>query len=45
MSQSDNVNVTEMMLFLLIVYFALVGLLVWIMNSWERALRIPGYGS
>jgi len=41
---SDNVNVTEMMVFLLIVYFLLVGVLVWSMNRWERALRIPGYG-
>ena len=42
---SDNVNVTEMMLFLLIAYFLLVGMLVWGMNRWERALSIPGYGS
>ena len=41
---SDNVNVTEMMIFLLIVYFALVGVLVWLMHRWERTLRIPGYG-
>lgn len=42
---SDNVNVTEMMLFLLLSYFLLVGVLVWAMNSWERRLKIPGYGS
>lgn len=42
---SDNVNVTEMMLFLLVAYFALVGVLVWGMNRWERTLKIPGYGS
>jgi polar amino acid transport system permease protein len=42
---SDNVNVTEMMIFLLIAYFALVGLLVWGMNRWERAMKIPGYGT
>ena len=42
---SDNVNVTEMMLFLLFAYFILVGALVWCTNRWERALRIPGYGS
>jgi polar amino acid transport system permease protein len=41
---SDNVNVTEMMIFMLIAYFVLVGVLVWAMNSWERKLRIPGYG-
>ncbi len=25
-------------------YAVLVGVLVWIMHRWERALRIPGYG-
>lgn len=42
---SDNVNVTEMMIFLLLAYFILVGILVWGMNRWERALKIPGYGN
>lgn len=42
---SDNVNVTEMMLFLLIIYFVLVGVLVSGMNRWERKLRIPGFGA
>ena len=42
---SDNVNVPEMMIFLLITYFVLVGILVWGMNRWERALKIPGFGS
>lgn len=42
---SDNVNVTEMMIFLLIAYFVLVGMLVWGMNRWERAMKIPGYGA
>jgi polar amino acid transport system permease protein len=41
---SDAVNVPEMMTFLLIAYVALVGALVWAMNRWERAMRIPGYG-
>jgi polar amino acid transport system permease protein len=41
---SDSVNVTEMMLFLLLAYFFLVGILVAGMNRWERALKIPGYG-
>ncbi|MEX0344989.1 MAG: amino acid ABC transporter permease [Rhizobiaceae bacterium] len=41
---SDNVNVTEMMIFLLLAYFFLVGVLVWGMNRWERALKIPGFG-
>ena len=41
---SDNVNVREMMTFLLVAYVALVGALVWAMNRWERAIKIPGYG-
>jgi polar amino acid transport system permease protein len=41
---SDNVNVTEMMVFLLLAYFVLVGVLVGGMNRWERAMKIPGYG-
>ena len=41
---SDNVNVTEMMVFLLLAYFALVGVLVGGMNRWERSMKIPGYG-
>ena len=42
---SDNVNVTEMMIFMLLTYFVLVGILVWTMNRWERSLKIPGYGA
>ncbi len=41
---SDNVNVTEMMVFLLVAYFVLVGILVAGMNRWERSMKIPGYG-
>jgi len=28
---------------LLIAYVSLVGLLVWVMGRWERALQIPGF--
>jgi polar amino acid transport system permease protein len=42
---SDNVNVREMMTFLLVAYVALVGILVWALSRWERAMKIPGYGS
>ena len=42
---SDNVNVTEMMMFMLLSYFFLVGVLVWGMHRWERAMKIPGFGS
>jgi len=40
---SDESNVPEMMNVLLVTYVALVGLLVWAMGRWERALTIPGY--
>lgn len=42
---SDELNVAAMMNVLLIAYVALVGLLVLVMGRWERALRIPGYGT
>ncbi len=40
---SDELNVPEMMNTLLIIYVGLVGVLVWVMGRWERAMRIPGY--
>ena len=40
---SDESNVPEMMNVLLITYVALVGILVFVMGRWERALRVPGY--
>jgi polar amino acid transport system permease protein len=40
---SDELNVTEMMNVLLVIYVALVGILVYLMGRWERAMRIPGY--
>jgi len=33
------------MLLLFVVYILLVGVLVMGMNSWERQMRIPGYGA
>jgi polar amino acid transport system permease protein len=41
---SDELNVPEMMNVLLIAYVGLVGVLVWVMNRWERAMRVPGWG-
>jgi polar amino acid transport system permease protein len=41
---SESQNVLEMMVTLLIVYVALVGVLVWILHRWEKAMHIPGYG-
>jgi polar amino acid transport system permease protein len=41
---SDSVNVPEMMTFLLFAYVFLVGILVFAMHRWERAMRLPGYG-
>ena len=40
---SDEVNVPEMMVVLLLVYVGLVGLLVYVMHRLEHALRLPGY--
>ena len=40
---SDELNVTEMMNVLLIIYVSLVGMLVYVMGRWEQAMRIPGY--
>lgn len=40
---SDELNVPEMMNTLLIIYVSLVGVLVYLMGKWERAMRIPGY--
>ncbi|MFI4952844.1 MAG: amino acid ABC transporter permease [Burkholderiales bacterium] len=42
---SDELNVPVMMNVLLICYFALVGALVYVMNRWERAIRVPGFGA
>ncbi|HEV2220862.1 MAG TPA: amino acid ABC transporter permease [Casimicrobiaceae bacterium] len=41
---SDELNVPEMMNVLLITYFLLVGVLVYAMHRWERAIRVPGFG-
>lgn len=40
---SEVLNVREMMWVLLFTYIAIVAVLVFIMQRWERALRIPGY--
>ena len=42
---SDVLNVPEMMNVLLVAYFVLVGSLVWVMHRWERAIRVPGFGT
>jgi polar amino acid transport system permease protein len=39
----EVMNVREMMDLLLVVYIVLIALLVWTMEAWERALRVPGY--
>ena len=41
---SDELNVPVMMNVLLVCYFLLVGILVYIMHRWERAIRVPGFG-
>ena len=40
---SESQNVMEMMILLLATYGILVGVLVWLMHRWERAMHIPGY--
>jgi polar amino acid transport system permease protein len=40
---SESQNVLEMMILLLATYGVLVGILVWLMHRWERAMHIPGY--
>lgn len=40
---SDDTNVPEMMVVLLLIYVGLVGLLVYVMHRIEHALRMPGY--
>ena len=42
---SDELNVPVMMNVLLICYFLLVGILVYLMHRWERALHVPGFGA
>jgi polar amino acid transport system permease protein len=41
---SEQLNVREMMNLLLVVYFILVGIMVFTLSRWERALRVPGFG-
>jgi polar amino acid transport system permease protein len=41
---SDNVNVSEMMIFLFFFYVGLVAILVYGMHKWEHKMKIPGYG-
>lgn len=41
---SDELNVPVMMNALLVCYFVLVGIVVFLMNRWEQAMRVPGFG-
>lgn len=41
---SDEYNVLEMMNVVWVVYLLLVGLLVWLMQRWEKAIHVPGFG-
>jgi polar amino acid transport system permease protein len=41
---SDATNVPEMMTFLLLAYFLLVGCVVWAFAYFERRLKVPGIG-
>jgi polar amino acid transport system permease protein len=42
---SDELNVPEMMIVLLLCYIGLVGVLVHAMHRWEHAMRVPGIGA
>lgn len=42
---SDELNVPVMMNVLLLCYFVLVGIVVYLMYRWERAVRVPGFGA
>lgn len=42
---SDELNVPVMMNVLLLCYFLLVGIVVYLMGRWERAVRVPGFGA
>ncbi|MGI8525769.1 MAG: ABC transporter permease subunit, partial [Pseudolabrys sp.] len=42
---SEVLNVREMMWVLLITYIVILAALVFILDRWERALRIPGYSA
>lgn len=42
---SDELNVPELMNVLLVCYVILAGALAYVMGRWERALRLPGFGS
>jgi polar amino acid transport system permease protein len=41
---SDHANVLEMMVTMFIFYIGLVGILALAMESWEKGLKIPGFG-
>ena len=40
---SESMNVRETMTVLLLTYLLLIGCLVWALERWERALRLPGF--
>jgi polar amino acid transport system permease protein len=42
---SDELNVAEMMNVLLVCFVLLVGVLVYGMHRWEKAMRVPGLGA
>jgi len=41
---SENFNALEMMIVLLAFYMLLIGAFTWLMQRWERALAVPGWG-
>lgn len=41
---SEQYNAFEMMNVVWVLYLCLVGILVWLMHRWERAVKVPGFG-
>jgi len=41
---SESLNVVEMMVVLLVFYMVVIGAFAWLMQRWERAIAVPGWG-
>lgn len=41
---SESLNAFEMMIVLLIFYMLVIGAFAWLMQRWERAIAVPGWG-
>ncbi|VFR47709.1 Amino acid ABC transporter, permease protein [plant metagenome] len=41
---SESLNALEMMVVLLVFYMLVIGAFAWLMQRWERAIAVPGWG-